>query len=117
MNALAEQPNGLPEMLAGNILANRSNGTEPEACLTNALRARSSEGIEIISLVPERVELRVQSHLAVISPLQELVTQLEAGLSPEVSEAIRARRAQLFLEIGLGKGKSHEVFSRYGKLE
>lgn len=42
------------------------------------------------------VELRVPSDLAVISPLQELVTQLEAGLSPEVSEAIsRAVRAML----------------------
>ena len=34
------------------------------------------------------VELRVPCDLAVISPLQQLVTQLEAGLSPEVGEAI-----------------------------
>jgi anti-sigma regulatory factor (Ser/Thr protein kinase) len=42
-----------------------------------------------VSLLPDSVELRVPSDLAVISPVQELVTQLEAGLSPEVSEAIR----------------------------
>ena len=55
-----------------------------------------SAGIEIVSLLPEWVELRVPSDLTVITPLQELVTQLEAGLSPEVSEAIsRAFREML----------------------
>ena len=87
MIALAEQPNSLPEVAFGNLFAERS-GSELEACLTNAFTACSSAGIEIVSLLPEWVELRVPCDLAVISPLEELVTQLEAGLSPEVGEAI-----------------------------
>ena len=88
MIAVAEQPTSLPEIAFGDFLAKRSNGAEPDAGLTNALTACLSAGIEVVSLLPEWVELRVPSDLAVISPLQELVTQLEAGLSPEVSEAI-----------------------------
>jgi anti-sigma regulatory factor (Ser/Thr protein kinase) len=88
MIALAEQPNSLPETAFGNFFAERSNGAELEARLTKALVACLSAGIEIVSLLPEWVELRVPSDLSVISPAQELVTQLESGLSPEVSEAI-----------------------------
>ena len=88
MIAVAEQQNTLPEIPLGNLVAKRSNGAEPEESLTTALRACLSEAIEVVSLLPEWVELRVPSALAAISPLQELLTQLEAGLSPEVSEAI-----------------------------
>ena len=88
MIAVAEQLNTLPEIPFGAIVAKGSNGVEPEASLTHALNACLSEGIEVVSMLSERVELRVPSHLAVISPLQQLLTQLEAGLSPEVSEAI-----------------------------
>ena len=96
MIAVAEQLNGLPEIAFGDFLAKRSTGTEPDARLTNALSACLAAGIEVVSLLPEWVELRVPSDLTVISPLQELVTQLEAGLSPEVSEAIsRAFREML----------------------
>ena len=96
MIAAAEQSTSLDEIAFGNFFAKRSTGTEPDADLTNALSACLSAGIEVVSLLPEWVELRVPSDLTVISPLQELVTQLEAGLSPEVSEAIsRAVRAML----------------------
>jgi len=88
MIATAEQPNGLPEIALGDFLAKRSSGAEPDAGLTKALTACLSAGIEVVSLLPEWVELRVPSDLAVISPLQELLTQLEEGLSPEVSEAV-----------------------------
>jgi anti-sigma regulatory factor (Ser/Thr protein kinase) len=88
MIPVAEQPNTLLEIRFGEVVAQRSNGAEPEESLINALRACLSAGIEVVSLLPEWVELRVPSDLAVISPLQELLTQLEAGLSPEVSEAI-----------------------------
>ncbi|MGH9881578.1 MAG: ATP-binding protein, partial [Pyrinomonadaceae bacterium] len=70
------------------FLAKQSNGTEADDSLTNALTACLSAGIEVVSVLREWVELRVPCDLAVISPLQELVTQLEAGLSPEVGEAI-----------------------------
>ena len=90
MIAVAEQSTGLYEIAFGDCLAAPPNGGEPDAGLTNALAACLLAGIEVVSLLPEWVELRVPSDLAVMSPLQELVNQLEAGLSPEVSEAISA---------------------------
>ena len=88
MIATAEQPHSLQEIAFGDFLAKRSSGAEPDSGLTNALMACLSAGIEVVSVLPEWVELRVPSDLAVISPLQELLTQLEEGLSPEVSEAV-----------------------------
>lgn len=96
MIAATEQSTSINEIAFGNFLAQRSTGTEPDAGLTDAISACALAGIEVVSLLPGWVELRVPSDLAVISPLQELVTQLEAGLSPEVSEAIsRAVREML----------------------
>jgi anti-sigma regulatory factor (Ser/Thr protein kinase) len=96
MIAATEQSSSLHEISFGDFLAKRSTGTEPDAVLTDALSACVSAGIEVVSLLPEWVELRVPSDLGVISPLQELVMQLEVGLSPEVSEAIsRAFREML----------------------
>ena len=80
--------NSLPEIAFCDFLARRSNDAEADDALTQAIRACLSAGIEVVSLLPECVELRVPSDLSVISPLQELVRQLEAGLSPAVSEAI-----------------------------
>ena len=88
MIAAAGQKTSLHEIAFGDFLANRSNGAEPDDGLTQALTACLSVGIEVVSVLPEWVELRVPCDLAAISPLQELVTQLEAGLSPEVGEAI-----------------------------
>ena len=88
MIAVAEQPNSFPNIAFGDFLARRFNDTEADDALTQVLTACLSAGIEIVSLRPECVALRVPSDLAVISPLQELVTQLEAGLSREVGEAI-----------------------------
>lgn len=56
--------------------------------MTQTLAACLSAGIEIVSVLPEWVELRVPCDLAAVSPLEELVKQLEVGLSPEVGEAI-----------------------------
>jgi anti-sigma regulatory factor (Ser/Thr protein kinase) len=88
MIAAAEQSTSLHEIALGDFFAERSTGAEPDAGLTDALSACSLAGIEVVSLLPGWVELRVPSDLAVISPLQQLVAQLEAGLSLEVSEAI-----------------------------
>jgi len=103
MIAAAEQSTSLNEIAFGDFLAQRSTGTEADAGLTDALSACSLAGIEVVSLLPGWVELRVPSDLAVISPLQELVAQLEAGLSPEVSEAIsRAVREMLYNAVEYG---------------
>jgi anti-sigma regulatory factor (Ser/Thr protein kinase) len=88
MIAVVEQLNNLPEIAFVDFLAKLSNRAEPDTGLTNALMACSSAGIEVVSVLPEWLELRVPCDLAVISPLQKLVTELEAGLSPEVGEAI-----------------------------
>jgi hypothetical protein len=88
MIAVIEQPNSLPEIAFGDCLAKRPNGAEADGNMTQTLAACLSAGIEIVSLLPEWVELRVPCDLAAISPLQELVKQLEVGLSPEVGEAI-----------------------------
>jgi hypothetical protein len=88
MIVAAEQPTSLHEFAVCEFLAKRSDGAEADDALNNALDACLSKGIEVVSVRPEWVELRVPCDLAAISPLQELVTQLEAGLSPEVGEAI-----------------------------
>ena len=88
MIAAAEQRTSLHEFALCHFLAQRSNGAEADDALTQALAACLSAGVEVVSALPEWVELHVPSDLGVISPLQQLVTQLEAGLSPEVGEAI-----------------------------
>jgi anti-sigma regulatory factor (Ser/Thr protein kinase) len=88
MIVVAEEQNSLPEIAFGDCLDKRSDGAEPDAGLTNALTACLSAGIKVVSVLPEWVELRVPCDLAAISPLQELLTQLEAGLTPQISEAI-----------------------------
>lgn len=88
MIAAAEQKTSLNEIAFCDFLAERSNGVEADDALTQALTACLAAGIEVVSVRSEWVELRVPCDLATISPLQELVTQLEAGLSPEVGEAI-----------------------------
>ena len=88
MTAAAEQRNSLHEIAICDFPEKRSNSTEADDALIEALTACLSAGILVVSVLPEWVELRVPCDLAVISPLQQLVTQLEAGLSPEVGEAI-----------------------------
>lgn len=88
MIAAAEQKTSFHEIAFCDFLAKRSNRPEVENPLTQALAACLSAGIEVVSVRPEWVELRVPSDLAAIPPLLELVTQLEAGLSPQVGEAI-----------------------------
>ena len=88
MIAVAEQKTSLNEIAFWDFLAKRSNGAGPDDALGQALTACLSAGIEVVSVLPEWVELRVPCDLAAISPLQELVKQLEAGLAPEVGEAI-----------------------------
>jgi anti-sigma regulatory factor (Ser/Thr protein kinase) len=103
MIAAAEQSTSINEIAFSDFLAQRSTGTPADADLIDALSACSLAGIEVVSLLPGWVELRVPSDLAVISPLQELVSQLEAGLAPEVSEAIsRAVREMLCNAIEYG---------------
>jgi len=45
-------------------------------------------GVEVVSALPEWVELRVPCDLAAIPPLQKLIARLDADLPPEIGEAI-----------------------------
>lgn len=71
-----------------NFNGNGSKGAETGADLNGALAACLSAGMEAISSLPEWVELRVPCNLEIISPLQELLSQLDADLPQEISEAI-----------------------------
>ena len=65
-----------------------ARGIEPRAALGDALTVCLSAGMEVVSMLPEWVELRVPCDLAAISPLEKLLTQLEADLPREIGEAI-----------------------------
>jgi len=70
------------------FVANRSNVVDPGVALSRALTGCLAVGMEVVSVLPEWVELRVPCHLAAISPLQELLTHLEADLPQEIGDAI-----------------------------
>jgi anti-sigma regulatory factor (Ser/Thr protein kinase) len=61
---------------------------ELRATVTDVLAGCPAVGIEIVSAVPEWVELRVPSDLRAIPPLQKLLAQLDADLPQEIGEAI-----------------------------
>jgi anti-sigma regulatory factor (Ser/Thr protein kinase) len=65
-----------------------ARGTEPHAALGDTLTGCLLAGIEVVSVLPDWVEVRVPCDLAAISPLEELLTQLEADLPREIGEAI-----------------------------
>jgi hypothetical protein len=59
MIAAAEQKPRLHEIAFCDFLAKRSNGAEADDALTQALTACLLAGIEVVSVLPEWVELRV----------------------------------------------------------
>ena len=67
-------------------VTNPSNGSEPD--LSHALAGCLSAGVEVVSMLPEWVELRVPCNLAAIPLLQNLLMQLEADLPSEICEAV-----------------------------
>jgi len=61
---------------------------EVRAVVSDALAECPATGVEIVSALPEWVELRVPCDLAAIPPLQKLLARLDADLPPEIGEAI-----------------------------
>ena len=99
---------------------NGSNGAEPAPALRPALTACLSAGIEVVSLRPEWFELRVPCDLAVISPLQQLLTQLEADLPREIAEAISYAFGEMLcnaVEYGGRFDRAKQVEVRYVRLQ
>lgn len=89
------------------LVTTLSNGSEPE--LNHALAGCLLAGVEVVSMLPEWVELRVPCDLAAIPLLQNLVTQLEADLPSEICEAISyAFREMLSNAVEYGGGLDPE---------
>jgi anti-sigma regulatory factor (Ser/Thr protein kinase) len=61
---------------------------EVRAVVSDALAECPATGVEVVSALPQWVELRVSCDLAAIQPLQKLLTRLEADLPLEISDAI-----------------------------
>src|SRR5688572_28615943 len=88
MIAEVEQRISPQNTVFGDLPAMRSNGGGAGAVLNDALTGCLSAGMEVVSVLPEWVELRVPCDLAAISPFQKLLTQLEADLPQEIGDAI-----------------------------
>jgi anti-sigma regulatory factor (Ser/Thr protein kinase) len=69
---------------------------ELRTAVTDVLAECPAAGIEIVSAVPEWVELRVPCDLHVIPLLQQLLTQLDADLPLEIGEAISYAFHEMF---------------------
>src|SRR6266850_3922208 len=68
--------------------AERFGAANVRFAVNEALAGCPLAGIEIVSAVPEWVELRVPCDPGVISLLQELLTKLDADLPQQMGEAI-----------------------------
>src|SRR5687768_1225553 len=88
MIAEGELKTSTHNMVFRDKVVNLSETAEPGVNLRDALGTCLAAGMQVVSVVPEWVELRVPCDLAAISPLQTLITQLEADLPQEIGEAI-----------------------------
>ena len=71
-----------------NFLGKPFGTNKTDDSLSRALEACLSVGMEVVSVLPEWVELRAPCDLAAIEPFQQLLTQLESDLPREIGEAI-----------------------------
>ena len=71
-------------------------GAELRAAVTNVPAGCPAAEIEIVSAVPEWVELGVPCDLRAVPPLQKLPAQLDADLPQEIGEAISYAFREMF---------------------
>ena len=81
VNVFAEQSTNL-------MGGERFTTAELRAAVNEALAGCLAAGIDVVSAVPEWVELRVPCVLGAILPLEKLLTQLDADLPQKIGEAI-----------------------------
>ena len=77
-------------------------------------------GIEVVSALPEWVELRVPCDLAALPPVQKLLAQLDADLPPEIGEAISYAFREMLcnaVEYGSRHDPSERVEVRFVRLK
>ena len=99
--------------------AAQSNSGESGFTLKNALAGCLSVGMEVISVSPDWLELRVPCALAAIEPLQQLLTKLEADLPREIGDAISYAFREMLsnaVEYGGGLDSRKQVEVRYVRL-
>lgn len=119
MVAEVEQETSTRNTFFSELPATQSNGGESELTLNDAFVGCLSVGMEVVSVSPDWLELRVPCALTAIEPLQQLVTKLDADLPREIGDAISyAFREMLSNAVeyggGLDSGKHVEV--RYVRL-
>ena len=78
----------LDDERSGLLSPERSAAARFRAVLNRALAECPVTGIEVVSAVPEWLELRVSCDLGAVEPLQRLITELDADLREEIGEAI-----------------------------
>lgn len=98
----------------------RSTVRRPASELNDALAKCLSTGMEVISVLPEWVELSVPCDLEAIEPLENLLMQLEADLPQEIGEAISYAFREMFsnaLEYGGKLDPAKRVEVRFVRLK
>jgi anti-sigma regulatory factor (Ser/Thr protein kinase) len=70
------------------IITETFTADEVRAVVSDVLAECPATGVEVVSALPEWVELKVPCDLAAIPPLQMLLARLDADLPPEIGEAI-----------------------------
>jgi anti-sigma regulatory factor (Ser/Thr protein kinase) len=99
--------------------ATQLNGGESGLTLNEAFAGCLSVGMEIVSVSPEWLELRVPCALAAIEPLQQLLTKLDADLPREIGDAISYAFREMLsnaVEYGGGLDSRKHVEVRYVRL-
>lgn len=102
------------------VSARRFAASRVRASLNGALTRCPVNKIEVVSAVPEWLELRVPCDLKVIEPLQTLITDLNADLPQEIGEAISYAFREMLcnaVEYGGGLDTSQYVGIRFIRLK
>lgn len=120
MIAELEQGTSMQNTGVLDFMTNPSKGIEVDAALNEAIAGCLSAGMEVVSVLPEWVELRVPCRLAAISPLQQLLTQLEADLPKQIAEAVSYAFREMLsnaVEYGGRLDPAKQVEVRYVRLK
>ncbi|MFN2512933.1 MAG: ATP-binding protein [Pyrinomonadaceae bacterium] len=102
------------------VTAERFAAARLRASLNGALAQCPVTGVEIVSAVPEWLELKVPCDLGAIELLQRLITELDADLPEELGEAISYAFREMLsnaVEYGGGLDASKRVEIRFIRLK
>ena len=115
-------PAAIIDALRGHVcdfLTEPFTAEELRAAVCGALAGCPAAGIEVVSAKPEWVELLAPGDLLAVPPLLKLLTQLDAGLPPELHEAISYAFREMFsnaAEHGCGLDPAKRIEVSYVRL-